>query len=1015
MKRLNPAFASLLLVFCFCSIVTLAQTGITVSGLVKDEKGQALKGVSVTVKGGTGGTATDDNGKFSLRVPGRDATIVFSYVGYDPQEMKAAKDFLDVSLTPSGSQLNDVVVVGYGTQRKVSMTSAVAEVSGKELMRRPVNSLEQALQGKLPGLTVLDKGGLPGSANTPMVLRGVNTLYTAEDLGSAAVSPLVLIDGVEQPFSNINPDDVESISVLKDASSTAIYGSRASNGVILITTKRAKGGKAVINYNGYYAIQKAVSNPQPMDLESYLRLENLAYKNVGSNPPKPYRDQDIDAYVQGHATDPLHYPLPYDWYSRAFHTAPQTSHSISISGGSENFRGRASLRFQDQDGIIDNVNSKVAEARVNTDIKASSSITVSMDMDYRYENSRNPYGLANILQFMTQNGIWAVPQYPNGDYGGGTQGNNPLLLIEKGGYNKQASDYLFASLKGVWQIAKGLKFTTQLSTRSTNTYGKLYQNTWATHDSTLVKKQNLHNSLTESRNRSRDFTINNLLDYSVDFGDHALKLLAGYSQISFTSNTLSAYRQDFYNNDVQSLNGGADDATKTNNGLDASWGLRSYFGRVNYSFKDRYLFEANARFDGSSRFTGSNQYSFFPSFSAGWRISQEKFWEGLKDKVNELKLRGSYGKTGNQAVSLYSYYSTLSLVSYNFNNLPVQGYIQSAIANPDLTWESTAELDLGLDASFLNNRFTLTVDYYKKRTSGILLTLPVPGTLGLQAGPQNAGKVDNTGWEFSVGSRNRFGNVGFDANISLAINSNKVVDLAGTGPFYYGTDQNPRYTIQEGYPIYAFWGYTTDGLYQSDAEAAAGPFYTRAAKAGDVRYVDMNKDGKIDAADQGYLGNTFPKYTFGGSFNISYKSFALNIALQGVAKSSVRMAGANGQGGNYEGMVPDIYTNNYWTPDNPNAEFARPTKQDLRNQTNNDRLVLDGSYLRFKNIQLLYTLPAAWMKRFTISQATVYVSGTNLITFSKLNRWHLDPESMSGVQNYYPQVSMFTVGLNLSF
>ncbi|HEX7692578.1 MAG TPA: SusC/RagA family TonB-linked outer membrane protein, partial [Sediminibacterium sp.] len=357
MKRLNPAFASLLLVFCFCSIVTLAQTGITVSGLVKDEKGQALKGVSVTVKGGTGGTATDDNGKFSLRVPGRDATIVFSYVGYDPQEMKAAKDFLDVSLTPSGSQLNDVVVVGYGTQRKVSMTSAVAEVSGKELMRRPVNSLEQALQGKLPGLTVLDKGGLPGSANTPMVLRGVNTLYTAEDLGSAAVSPLVLIDGVEQPFSNINPDDVESISVLKDASSTAIYGSRASNGVILITTKRAKGGKAVINYNGYYAIQKAVSNPQPMDLESYLRLENLAYKNVGSNPPKPYRDQDIDAYVQGHATDPLHYPLPYDWYSRAFHTAPQTSHSISISGGSENFRGRASLRFQDQDGIIDNVNS----------------------------------------------------------------------------------------------------------------------------------------------------------------------------------------------------------------------------------------------------------------------------------------------------------------------------------------------------------------------------------------------------------------------------------------------------------------------------------------------------------------------------------------------------------------------------------------------------------------------------------------------------------------------------------
>ena len=296
-----------------------------------------------------------------------------------------------------------------------------------------------------------------------------------------------------------------------------------------------------------------------------------------------------------------------------------------------------------------------------------------------------------------------------------------------------------------------------------------------------------------------------------------------------------------------------------------------------------------------------------------------------------------------------------------------------------------------------------------------MLTLPVPGTLGLQAGPRNAGKVENRGWEFSVGSRNKIGDFGIDANLNLSMNENEVVDLAGTGPFFYGTDQNPRYTIQEGYPIYSFWGYKTNGLYQTDAEAAAGPYYTRNAKAGDLRYVDMNNDNKIDATDQGYLGNTFPKYSFGGMFNFSYKALSLNIAMQGVSKSSIRMAGAFGQGGNFEGMVPGIYKDNYWTPENPDAYFARPTKQDLRNQTNSDRLVLDASYLRFKNVQLLYQIPVKKMSRAPFSQAGIYVSATNVLTFSKLNDWNIDPESLSGVQNYYPQTAVYTVGINLQF
>lgn len=989
----------------------------TVSGVVRDLSGQGLAGVSVLEKQTNNGVTSDASGRFEISVRNSNAILVFSFVGHQPQEITVGnRTSIDVTLTAGEGNLEEVVVVGYGTQKKTSLTSAISEIKGSELVRRPVSTLEQALQGKIPGLTILDKGGLPGSSNTPIVVRGVKTLYTSEDLSGAPTGPLVLIDGIEQPFGNINPDDIETISVLKDASSTAIYGSRASNGVILITTKRGKSGKVSVAYSGYYARQESVSKPQSMDLESYLRYQNLAYKNVGSsNIPYPYKDQDIDAYVQGHAADPLKFPLPYDWYNTLFHSAPQTNHSLSVSGGNENFKARMSLRYQDQDGIIDNVNAKLSQVRVNTDYKVSSKINVSADIDYRYEKTLNPHGMASILQFFTQNGIWTVPQYPNGDYGGGRQGNNPKLLIEKGGYNKRASDYIIGSLKGTWEIVRGLKFTTQFAARATNGSGKLYQNTWETRDSTIVRKRNLINNLTESRDNNREFTLNNLLNYSTSFGDHDLKVLAGYSQIEHNASSLTAYRQGFFNNDVQSIGAGTNDETKDNSGSDFQWGLRSYFSRINYAFKEKYFFEANGRYDGSSRFTGDNQYGFFPSFSAGWRISQEKFWDNMADHINELKIRGSWGQTGNQAVALYSYFPTLNLVTYNFNGNPVQGYMQSQIANPNLTWENTTESNIGLDAEFLNRKITFSVDYYNKRTEGILLTLPVPGTLGLQAGPQNAGVVENKGVEFALGTRSSFGKFGLNANAHLSINKNNVVDLAGTGPFFYGNDSNPRYTIQEGYPIYSFWGYLTNGLHQTDETASKAPPYGRPAKAGDVNYVDSNGDGKIDADDQTYLGNTFPKYSYGASFNLNYEAFSLNLSFQGAADVSVRMSGALGQQGNFEGMASSLVTGNYWTPENPNARFPRPTKQDLRNQTNNDMLVLDASYLRLKNLQLVYQLPASLTRKVFLQNANIYVSGTNLLTFSKLNEWDIDPESMSGVQNYYPQTAVYTFGINLQF
>lgn len=1001
------------------SVTNLIHQGIPVSGKVTSSEDQTgIPGVNVLIKGTTLGTVTDVNGEYRIEVPGRESVLVFSSIGYESQEVSVGETTnISIVLLPSTTALEEVVVVGYGTQEKVSVTSSVSAIQGDELVRRPVTSLQQALQGKLPGLTVLDRGGAPGSPNTQIIVRGVSRPYKPVGLGSIADSeigdnsPLVIVDGVEQPFQNINPNDIASVTILKDASSTAIYGSRAANGVILITTKRAKAGKVQVSYSGFYAVQKSVSHPEHMDIESYMRLQNTAFENV-NRPPK-YTEAQIQEYVNGVKTDPLKHPLPFDWYNTLLHSAPQVNHALSLSGGSENFKGRLSLRSQDQEGIISNTESKLTEIRVNTDFSVSPKISIAADIDYRYEDNHEPDNINEIFRQMMQNSIWAVPKYPNGDYGGGTQGNNPLLLTEKGGYNNEKSNYLLGNLTGKWEIVKGLQFTTQLAIRSNDVFGKNFVRTWQTKDSTVVRKSNLINKLNEKRDNYREITLNSLLNYSATFGSHSLKLLGGYSQIEHNNSTLSAYRQGFYNNDIQSIEQGTNDPTKDNKGGDFAWGLRSYFGRVNYAFKEKYLFEANGRYDGSSRFTGDNRYSFFPSFSAGWRLSQEAFWDGLEEVVSDLKIRGSWGETGNQAVPLYSYFPTLDLVTYNFNGATVAGYMQKKLSDPNLHWETTTQTDIGLDAEFFGGRITLGTDYYVKSTDGILLTLPVPGALGLEPGPQNAGVVENKGWEFALGTRNNIGQFGVNADLNFAINSNEVVDLAGTGPYIYGDDIDPRYITKEGLPINAFWGYKTGGLFQTDDEASSYPQFMRLAKAGDVKVLDLNEDGVINPSDMTFLGNSFPKYTFGGSFNVTYKAFTLNLMLQGAADVQMRIARALGEAGNYEGFTPDIYTNNFWTPERTDARFARPTKQDLRNQASTDRMLVDASYLRVKNLQLAYRLPVSLTRKVLIENASIYVSGTNLLTFSKLNEWNLDPESSSGWQNYYPQTSLYTVGVNL--
>lgn len=987
-----------------------SQSVFLVKGKVTNEKNEGFSGVSITQKNNPKvGVVSGVDGEYSIQVSSENSILIFTFLGYKSEEISVnGKSNINVQLSEGATILDQVIVVGYGSQKKISLTGAVGEIKGKELVRRPVNSLQQALQGQIPGLTIQDNGGGPGKSQTTIRVRGITTIGNND--------PLVIVDGIEQRFSDINPNDIESVSLLKDASSTAIYGSRAANGVLLITTKRAKSGKVLVTYNGFYGIQESTNKPEYMELKDYFEMQKASFANVGS-PPR-FNDAQIKEYLEGVNTDPLKYPVLSNWFNTVLTPAPQQSHALSVSGGSDNFKGRLSVRHQDQDGMVAHARSKISEIRINTDFKISPKIKLVGDVYFQHKNYSSPVDEPTAFLHLMHGTLFTVPKFPDGTYGLSPQNNNALLSAELLGTSNRIDDIFSGSFKAEWQILKGLNFSSQLGARMMNDSRKDYFNKFEIVDyynKSLIKKSNPISRLNEFRNDIREYTLNNLLNYDKKIMNHDIKVLLGYSEIENSGNNLSAFRQGFYNNDVQSIGQGTNDNSKNNDGAEYKWGLRSYFGRINYSFDDKYLLEINSRYDGSSRFLKEKRYSYFPSLSAGWRLSQEKFWDVIKGTINEFKLRGSWGKSGNQAVALYSYFPQLNTVNYTFSGNPFQGYAQQQLANQDITWETTNQLNIGFDMKLLENRFNLSFDYYNKRTEGILLLLPVPATLGLNPAPQNAGRVDNKGIEISFGSNNKIGSVYLTTSSYFTVNTNSVIDLAGTGPYITGTGKNPQFITGVGYPVNSFWGYKTGGLFQSQTEIDNYPTYAPNTKPGDVKYLDLNNDKKITPDDATYLGNTFPKFTFGTTLNLDYKNFSLNILIQGASNVHTRPIGAFVEMGNFEAVVPKVYTNNYWTPTNTGARFPRPTKFDLRNQQNIDTWVLDASYLRFKNIQLGYSLPEKITNKLNINKIDIYISGTNLLTFSKLNEWNMDPELVTGYADYYPQVSIYSFGFNIQF
>uniref|UniRef100_UPI003216C031 TonB-dependent receptor n=1 Tax=uncultured Draconibacterium sp. TaxID=1573823 RepID=UPI003216C031 len=977
----------------------------SVSGKVTDENGEALPGVTVLIKGTTQGTISDIDGNYNLTGVSTESVIVFSFVGMVSQEVVlGSQSVINITLQADAIGIDEVVAVGYAVQEKVSLTNSVAQVTGEDLVKRPVASVSQSLQGMAPGVFIVDNGGRPGASDVNIRVRGLTSLGDK--------SPLIIVDGIEQRMSDINPDDIESVSVLKDASSTAIYGSRAANGVVLITTRRAKEGDVNVSYHGYFGIQKAINRPEHLDLRSYFELENVARINKGVDPI--YSEEFINEYVN--ATDREKYPLPFPWFDKGvmLKNSPQQNHTLSFSGGNEFIKARASLRYQDIEGIVNNFSDETKEIRINTDFKVSDKINLVFDLNYRTGEDVQPYaGVYNVFNYMLHATKFSVPQYETGEYGLGPQNNNPMIFSDLTGLRTNKNDYFVGKIKGDYQVLPELEYTFEYALRNSNTQNSAYQNKYRNEDPVTGRVRAVTlNSLNEYRSSFEEYTLSHLLNFQKSFTDHNVNVLLGYSTVDNRQNNINAYREDFYNNDLQSLSSGSNE-NKDSSGKNSGYGLRSYFGRVNYNFAKKYFVEVNARYDGSSRFSSKKQYAFFPSFSAAWRISQEDFWSDFSDVVNEFKLRASWGLTGNQAISLYEFYPALSPVNYSFNENPVQGYTPTQFVNEDLTWEKTEQLDIGIDLGFLNNQLTFTADYYNKLTRDILLQLPIPATIGLNPSYQNAGEVRNKGWETSLSYKG--GNkLKFNIGVNVSRNKNVVEDLLQTGPYISGGGANQTTIIQEGMAIGSLWGYHIDGFFQSEEEIANYPTLQANTQPGDVKYLDLNDDKKITPDDRAFLGYSFPIYTFGSTMNFSYENFELSMQWQGAGGHTTQVAGGLAHQATYEAFTHKIHAD-YWTEDNRDARWPRPIKSNLRNLQASELLTVDADYLRLKNIMLSYNIPSTVLQRLPFSKMQVYVNATNVLTFSKLNEWDLDPEMPPGRANYYPQIGLYTIGLKLNF
>lgn len=1006
MKKILPSL--FVLIFLVIANSAFAQS-ITVSGTVFDENEAPLPGVSILIKNSTTGTVTDLDGRYQISVPSSNSVLVYSFLGYFKREIAVGtQTAIDVNLQADMSDLSEVVVVGYGDQRRINLTGSVETISGAAIARQPVFQASQALVGMSPGLTAIQSSSRPGADNATLRIRGTGSL-------GASNNPLVLIDGIQGDINNIDPADIESISVLKDAAASAIYGSRGSNGVILVTTRRGKEGAMTVSYNTYAGWQEPQTLPTYLGAIDFLRATNTDEATIAN-------------YQQNMATNPDLYP-DTDWMNLLFsENGFQQYHNLSVNGGTENIQLMGSISYTDQGANVVNYNFKRYNGRFNSDIKINEKFNVAFDLNFSQELTTQPNsGLGSVFLDAYRIDPTQVAVHSDGSWGDGWSGQNPIAHANDGGLNRNQNNYFRGLMRVNYSPIKDLNVSFTYSPEYRDVFDRNFNKMYTTildWDSRSTRNVPDRNSLSNSNTRIFEDNLIGLVTYTKAVKDHQFAILGGYEMIKNNWTQFGASRTDFIIDRLEQLNAGAE-TNMRNTGSATHSSLASFFSRFNYSYKDKYLFEANVRRDASSRFAPENRVSIFPSFSAGWRLTEEAFFSPL-DFFTEFKLRASWGRLGNQQIgSDFPYTSNILLGASNFifGDNVATGAAQNVLANRGIRWESTETANFALDAGLINNKLTFTVEYYVRTTNDILLALPVPRVVGLSAPLQNAGSVENRGIDFTMNWRDAIGQLNYSANFNFSDVKNRVMDLAGLGQIISG---NSITTV--GSPISSIFGYQSMGYFQNQEEINNAPNQFGALIPGNVRYlnqltVDSNGDGISDAADgvinpddRVILGDPFPRYSYALNLNADFKGFDFSVLFQGVGKRDLLLQGDAIMPLWNAGKVQEWHVRDSWTPENPNARIPvlAPTSSGSNDARASDVWVFNASYLAIRNLSFGYNFPT-FKEKLKARNLRVYTSIQNLANFNRLppGTNPLTPNGSSGA--FFPIARAYTFGASITF
>lgn len=983
------------------------------TGRVVDNQGEPLIGVTVMEVGTSNGTVTDLDGKFSLSLKNPNGKITISYIGFNPQTLTAASN-MQITMKSEDKELNEVVVVGYGTQKKVNLTGSVSSVDSKALESRPIQNLQSGLQGMMPGVTISGTNGAPGMDSGSINVRGVGTLNSS--------SPYILIDGVESgTMSSLDPNDIESISVLKDAASAAIYGSKAANGVILITTKRGKSGKPQVSYNGYVSVQNPTSLVDRLDSYEYAHMLNDALESEGK-AKKFTSEEEINA-------------LPNtDWYDLAYKTGSLQHHNVSVNGATESVNYLASVGYLKQSGILPHAGREQVNGRTNLEMKINSRLTARLNLAYiknDYTDPSSAYaggGSDQIIRQLNLIAPWITARYDDGTWGTISDGS-PIAWLDNDlkVYRRNTN---FTGLFGVdYKIIDGLVAKLSASYVNNNQNYDYFQK-YFVYNENKKTDPNFHDERVYKWERK---TFEALLNYNKTFGQHTIGALAGWHAEAYDYKYWYTYRKNFPNNSVTDINAG-DVSTQQAQGYTRELNMLSWFGRVNYDFAGRYLFEANLRYDGSSRFLRENRWNFFPSFSAGWNIAREKFWEPLTDYVNTLKLRASWGQLGNQNTdNWYPFYPTIGFSSQGgnwlINGAKPNTASQPGLVSSTLTWEKSRTWEVGLDWGAFNNRLTGSFGYYQRKTFDMVGPAPeLPVILG--ANPPKVNNLDMTskGWDLQIGWRDVIGEVSYGASLVLSDNQ-VVIDK-------YPNPSKNLGSYYAGAKLGDIWGYTTIGIAQSQEDmdahlakvnqSALGSGWT----AGDIMYADLDGDGYVNTGentadkpgDRRIIGNSTPRYNFGLNLDAAWKGFDIKVFFQGTLKRDYAAGGAVFWGAIGQGKWQATgfkFHEDYWREDNKGAYYPRADWGGGRNIKTQTRYLQNAAYGRLKNLTIGYTLPKSITSKAYIENLRFFVSGENLFTITNFTEAG-DPELIGAgyggeIGKTYPLSKTFSFGLSVTF